>query len=239
VSQRKVRKKRQRPQPLSHADPPLPPQSPPPPQAAPEPEPAPLQRIGAERCRYCPGTDLQRCPRRSPQAVALSLFSLYRYRCESCRRKQFRLDRRRLLISAGIAAAPATIFVTAALLAKSSSGDAPRRAASAPSFPAMVTVHVPDWKEKLRARVIEGGHLPSLTVERGTLLSNKEVIQLSKAGLTEDVILKLIGREGCDFRLDVDSLVELRQAGVSNAVLSAMMDAMTVDPHRPRHAVSQ
>jgi len=55
------------------------------------------------------------------------------------------------------------------------------------------------------------------------LVTNDTVIRLVKAGLSEDLILSVIGRSRTSFTLDAKAIVELRQAGVSNRIIQEML----------------
>ena len=50
-----------------------------------------------------------------------------------------------------------------------------------------------------------------------------EIIALSKAGVSDTVLLALIDRDGSVFMLDADELLTLKQARVSDAVVVAML----------------
>lgn len=60
-------------------------------------------------------------------------------------------------------------------------------------------------------------------------LSNSDVIDLSKAGFGADVIIEKINLTATAFKLEVSDMVELRKAGVSDAVIQAMIKR--VQPH--------
>jgi hypothetical protein len=56
-------------------------------------------------------------------------------------------------------------------------------------------------------------------------LTNKDVIALVKVGIADDVIVDKIKRSRCRFDTEASTLAELKQAGVSNEVLKAMVNA--------------
>lgn len=58
-------------------------------------------------------------------------------------------------------------------------------------------------------------------------MTNRDVIQLTKAKLSDDVIIAKIKKSKTHFNLSTDGLVALKNAGVSDPVISAMMDAGT------------
>lgn len=56
-------------------------------------------------------------------------------------------------------------------------------------------------------------------------LTNEGVIQLSKLGLGDEVVIaKIRQAEDVDFRLEMDDLTKLKQAGLSGPVIAAMLD---------------
>jgi hypothetical protein len=51
-----------------------------------------------------------------------------------------------------------------------------------------------------------------------------DVIRLSKAGLSDDVIIQQIRKKGQRFDLSTDQLVQLKSASVSERVIQAMIE---------------
>jgi hypothetical protein len=58
----------------------------------------------------------------------------------------------------------------------------------------------------------------------GPMLTNDDIVKLVKAKLPESVIIKKISNSSCAFDTDPDALIKLKQAGVSEAVIDAMVD---------------
>lgn len=58
----------------------------------------------------------------------------------------------------------------------------------------------------------------------GPTLTNDNVLKLVKAKLPESVIIKKIANSNCAFDTDPDALIKLKQAGVSEGVINAMVD---------------
>ena|SRR5713226_6303042 len=56
-------------------------------------------------------------------------------------------------------------------------------------------------------------------------LSNKEIIKMAAAGVSSEVIISKIKISRCNFDTDPTLLAELKQKGVSNEVLKAMIEA--------------
>lgn len=66
------------------------------------------------------------------------------------------------------------------------------------------------------------------------VLKNQDVVKMVSAGLGEEVVVAKI-REAprVDFQLGIDDLVALRKAGVSDRIVSAMLDRSKSVPQRP------
>lgn len=60
--------------------------------------------------------------------------------------------------------------------------------------------------------------------ENGERLTNSEVILMTRAGLSEDLILRKIGDSAADYDTSAAGLIELKKAGVSDAVIALMME---------------
>lgn len=58
----------------------------------------------------------------------------------------------------------------------------------------------------------------------GPTLSNDDIIKLAKAKLPDSIIIKKIKNSACAFDTGTDGLVKLKQAGVSDAVIQAMVE---------------
>jgi len=56
-------------------------------------------------------------------------------------------------------------------------------------------------------------------------LTNSDIIKLAKAKLPDSVIIAKIKSSSCDFDTSTDALIKLKQAGVSDSVLQAMVEA--------------
>jgi len=64
---------------------------------------------------------------------------------------------------------------------------------------------------------------PSTAVAKPETLTNKGVITMTTAGLTPDIITAKIASSACAFDVSTNSLIALKQAGVSDEVMKAMM----------------
>lgn len=65
---------------------------------------------------------------------------------------------------------------------------------------------------------------PGITPAVGRTLTIDDVIKLSKAGLSEDTIIQKVRSNGQAFDLSTDQLIQLKDAGVSDKVVQAMLD---------------
>lgn len=64
-------------------------------------------------------------------------------------------------------------------------------------------------------------------------ISLYDVVRLSQNGYSDEVIIELIDDTGARFQLDADSLVTLKEAGVSERVIQALIKATATDPSDP------
>jgi hypothetical protein len=65
-------------------------------------------------------------------------------------------------------------------------------------------------------------------LEQAQALTNADVIKLTKASLGNDLIIaKIQQAEKVDFKLETDDLIQLKKAGVEQAVISAMLKRTT------------
>jgi hypothetical protein len=62
----------------------------------------------------------------------------------------------------------------------------------------------------------------AVAVSAQPTLSNSDVVKLTKAGLSEDFILNLIDQRGSNLSSDVSSLIEMKNAGVNDRILTAI-----------------
>jgi len=94
----------------------------------------------------------------------------------------------------------------------------------------------------LHAQDDAGGPLPTPKVA-ATKMTNDSVIKLSKAGLSDDLIVQTINAQPTDFATDADAMLALKTAGVTDRVIQAMLNKGRVrltgsDPVPPTIALS-
>jgi len=75
--------------------------------------------------------------------------------------------------------------------------------------------------------VVESPVTGLATPEVSPVLTNADVVKLAAAGLPDAVILAKIKNSTCSFDLSTDALVALKQAGVRDPVIEAMMTVGT------------
>jgi hypothetical protein len=61
------------------------------------------------------------------------------------------------------------------------------------------------------------------TASAGPMLKNEDIVKMAKAGLDDSLIIAKIGSSKCQFDTSTDALIQLKQSGVSAAVLKAIM----------------
>jgi hypothetical protein len=74
---------------------------------------------------------------------------------------------------------------------------------------------------------------------RGNALTLRDVVELSKAGLGEDVLLALLEVDPSVFAIDTATLKTLKDAGVSQKVIIAMIRSGRTPPPPPQPVVVQ
>ena len=62
-------------------------------------------------------------------------------------------------------------------------------------------------------------------------LTNEDVLKLKNAGLSDQLIIGEIKSSPAAYHLDPDGIIELKQAGLSEAVIGAMMDVQHHGPY--------
>jgi len=70
------------------------------------------------------------------------------------------------------------------------------------------------------------------TTSTDSVITNARVIDMSKLGLDDDIIIAKIKNASCSFQLGDSDLVELKKAGVSSKVVAAMLDASALTSPR-------
>ena len=101
-----------------------------------------------------------------------------------------------------------------------------------------VNDHAADWlpgrfgggavQSLARARAATGGQLSpfeEMMVRRPKLtMVNSNIVELTKAGVRPDVIVRLIRASSADYDLRANSVIDLKRASVAEAVIVAMID---------------
>jgi hypothetical protein len=70
-------------------------------------------------------------------------------------------------------------------------------------------------------------------------MTNEEVISLAKAGLNETIIVNKIKTSKSSFDLSTDNLIKLKQAGVSDNIVTAMLEAKSGRSIQPASSAAQ
>src|SRR5436305_6707349 len=91
-----------------------------------------------------------------------------------------------------------------------------------PRFASLIVLLFGLMAPALRGQEPVAGPLPTPVATSSKLMSNDSVIRMVKAGLSDDLIVQTIGTQPGKYSVDADSLVELKQAGVSERILDAM-----------------
>jgi len=70
------------------------------------------------------------------------------------------------------------------------------------------------------------------TAGSGSGITNARIIEMSKLGLDDDIIIAKIKSESCEFQMGDTDLVDLKKAGVSPKVIAAMLDSSVLTSPR-------
>jgi len=73
----------------------------------------------------------------------------------------------------------------------------------------------------------------SLAAARAEAVTVKDIIDLTRAGLGEEVLLALVEVDGGVFNIDTATLTDLKKAGVSERVIEAMIRSGRTPPPQP------
>lgn len=172
------------------------------------------------KCHRCESS-LMRIPRESLTTFLLSIVGFYPYRCRRCATLTHRWQRERGASLAAFALLfAASSFSIGVLLWKK--GPKPRAAVTAP-------VAAPAGAAQPRFAVGRKGSTSdahTLTIEMERPLRNEDIVRLSRAGVSGNVILKAMAKMPHSFEVDAESLIKLTQSGVPASIISSMIDSM-------------
>ncbi|MGJ5816191.1 hypothetical protein [Paludibaculum fermentans] len=83
-----------------------------------------------------------------------------------------------------------------------------------------------DFRFNLPATLLaKAAPVPAQSAPAGSALTNHNVLELKKAGLSDDLIVAKIRASRGDYRLDTDDLIALKKAGLPDAAIRAMLEA--------------
>jgi len=100
----------------------------------------------------------------------------------------------------------------------SAGGAAP--AASAPAVPVAAPV------QAVQAAPVPAAVSTASAAPARAGMTNGDVVELKKAGFSEDLIVSKIRSTQCAFRLDTSDMLDLKKAGLSDKVIAAMMEKL-------------
>jgi hypothetical protein len=157
-------------------------------------------------CTECGARELQRKPRSFFQ----KLFALYPYVCLQCahRNVRFRIKAWGVVRLLVLVAIPAGIVLYRE-----------KRVESAPNARAHVA------GETRRNSGDPAASEQIITKKPRTIADNAAILKMWRANVGTDVILQLIRTSTPDYDLSATSVIELKQAGVDQSIIIAMIDA--------------
>jgi hypothetical protein len=165
-------------------------------------------------CGHCLSREL----RRQPRTLADKILSLQRYKCGRCSRRETKLRGGPAAVLAFVlylALIGAVVWLVVRPAGNPFRGRAPEASGEADAL--------------ARARAATGGQLSSfdqLMMKKPTAsLDNATILRLWRAHVGTSVILQMIKTSIADFDLGANSIIELRQAGVDESIILAMIDA--------------
>jgi hypothetical protein len=171
----------------------------------------PSANYSPKPCRKCGAKELQRKPRR----LLHQLFGIYPYVCVKCKKRenkvrfQFSTILRLLLL---VAVPAAIIYFSLHPFSFHRGEDASQNSVDALS----------------RARTAAGGlsAFEQMMIKKPrTTLDNTTILQLWKANVAPNVILQMIRTANADYDVSASAIIALKQAGVDQSVILAMIDA--------------
>jgi hypothetical protein len=81
-------------------------------------------------------------------------------------------------------------------------------------------------------RAQQGAAEGPLKAPASSTMTNESVVKMVKAGLGDSLVIQTVNTQPGDYATDADSLVRLKESGVSDAVISAMVRVMSTQGRR-------
>jgi hypothetical protein len=160
-----------------------------------------------KNCQHCNRGEVTRVPRTTLEDFAYSMVGLYPYICKNCNFKCFRSRAKQVAVSVCYG-----LFVLG-ILGFSVSYTRSKRSVRRPPTAAAVKASL----------VKAGAHAVTVRADLN-ILTNQDVMELSKAGMSERSITRLVRTMPRRFDIDTESLVRLKRAGVSEDVILAVVE---------------
>lgn len=172
-------------------------------------------------CLHCGSGELTRVHGRAFAEHVVACIGLYPYVCSKCRHRCLQLRFEQAIVCLTLVAFVVTTF--GALVYRLHQKSLPARG----SIPAL-NVRFPGGALDLAART--GPTEPVLDLR--DILQNEEIIELSRAGLSSEIISQLIRKSPHRFAVDTKSLVALKRGGVKDQVIGLIIE-VSVGTSRP------
>ncbi len=166
-------------------------------------------------CVKCGAKELQRKPRKLWQ----KLFALYPYVCLRCSHREIRFRIKpwgvvRLLLLLALPVGAAVVYHTRSTLFHKAAADDGAQAGGADAL--------------ARARATAGGltAFEQMMIKKPrSTMDNATILQLWRKNVGAAVILQLIRTTTPDYDVSASSIIELKEAGVDQSIILAMIDA--------------
>ena len=173
-----------------------------------------------KNCQHCNRGEVTRVPRATLEDFAYSMVGLYPYICKNCNFKCFRSRAKQVAVSVCYG-----LFVVG-ILGFSVSYTRSKRSVRRPPTAAAV-----------KASLVKAGAVVTVRADLN-ILTNQDVIELSKAGMSERSITRLVRTMPRRFDIDTESLSPPSTTGVSEDVDLAVVEcALANSGKEMEHAV--
>jgi hypothetical protein len=102
--------------------------------------------------------------------------------------------------------------------------------ASVPLFLCLAVISMKEAEAQQSAPPPVASGVPAVTLPSSTSakITNARVVDMTKLGLDDDIIIARIKHGSCDFQLSDADLLDLKKSGVSSKVVAAMLDSAPV-----------
>lgn len=157
-------------------------------------------------CKWCGSQRLKRSSRQGVGEYLLSLSGLYPHKCGRCQRRSLALLWTKSVTAIGVLLVMGLAAGAGLYAVKGRSGGAPG-----------------GLIKRVKAETRKAGVGRWVTVDTGAILGNEDIIKLSETKVSPRTIVKLVERTQCKYDMRPDSMIQMKEKGVADEVLYAML----------------